>query len=91
MQNGVFTYLNAWTRSNDSLTSEYVLKYAYNSRVSVLHEYTNTTIHKCLSTRGMPWQDLQRWSYTNCSFKDVSLLLRYQNTIKSTTSVSKFL
>ena len=76
------TYLNAWTKSNDSMTREYLLQRANSPRVRVWYKYSNTSNDKCLSTYGMPWQDLQSWKLINCSVEDKPLLLDYRNPIK---------
>ena len=76
----LFTYLNAWTKSNDSLTTDYLLKYAINPRISVFYQYINTTAY-CLTTQGMPWQDLQKWRIDNCSMKELPMFLDYRSPI----------
>ena len=78
---GLIVYLNAWTKSNDSLTNAYLLQYANTSRISVWYQYSNTSNDKCLSTNGMPWQDLQSWRISNCSVEDNPLQLDYRNPI----------
>ena len=79
---GLIVYLNAWTKSNDSLTNAYLLQYANTSRISVWYQYSNTSNDKCLSTNGMPWQDLQSWWFSNCSVEDNPLHLDYRNPIR---------
>ena len=78
----LFTYLNAWTKSNDSLTNEYLLKYAINPRISVFYEYINTTTANCLTTQGLPWQDLQDWKVVKCSMKELPILIDYQKPMR---------
>ena len=74
----LFTYLNAWTKSNDSLTNDYLLKYASNPRIEVFYKYINRHTAECLTTQGMPWQDLQKWQIGNCSKKEPPMLIDYQ-------------
>ena len=78
----LFTYLNAWTKTNDSLTNDYLLKYAINPRISIFYEYINPTTAKCLTTQGMPWQDLQMWKVGNCSIKELPMLIDYHEPIR---------
>ena len=90
MQNdGLYVYLNTWTRSNDTLTNEYIEKYMNLSRVSVLYSYNNF-IPICLTTRGMPWQDLQRWTLQNCTTNDTNLVLQAQAPVTITIETYPF-
>ena len=68
------TYLNAWTKTNQTISNEYILKYKYFPRVSVLYSH-ETNISICLTTKGMSWQDLQRWTMQNCSVNDTNILV----------------
>ena len=70
------TYFNAWTKNNQTLSNEYILKYiAFNSsRVAVFYGYNNSA-RICMTTRGMPWQDLQRWTLQNCPVDDTDILV----------------
>ena len=67
-------YLNAWTKSNMTLSNEYILKYKYSPRVSVFYGYNDQSAPICLTTKGMSWQDLQRWTLQNCSVNDTNIL-----------------
>ena len=77
---GLLTYLNTWTRSNHSLSAEFLLKYVKHPRILVWYAYT-TTRAICLATTSMPWQNMQRWSLTNCTVKEEPLLLDYRDPV----------
>ena len=69
------TYFNAWTKNNQTLSNEYILKFKADnsSRVAVFYGYSDST-RICNTTRGMPWQDLQRWTLQNCPVNDTDIL-----------------
>ena len=48
---GLQTYFNAWTKSNQTLSSEYILKHVTSPRVSILYSY-DASIPTCLTTKG---------------------------------------
>ena len=87
----LLTYLNAWTKENNSLTAEYLLKFVNSSRISLWYELSNTTIHTCLTTKSIPWQDRQSWTINNCTIEDHPLILDYRAVRKTDDVILKTL
>ena len=76
---GLYVYLNAWTRSNYTLTTKYMLQHRNKSRISIWYGYNRGSTQMCLSTKGMSWQDLQRWTVVNCTIGDHLLVLEFKD------------
>ena len=84
----VYDYLNAWTKSNESLTSEYLLNQVNSTRVSIMYRTEPEAL--CLTTKGLSWQDQQNWTSEQPCPDDAGPLMLLRQTVRNNGIKDKY-
>ena len=84
----LYTYLSAWTKRNQSLTNANVLHHFNNTLISIMYSKAKETL--CLTTKGMPWQDLLKWKSQECTNDADDLMLLQQSTRSNNMPASSY-
>ena len=84
----VYDYLNAWTKSNDTLTSDYLLIQVNSTRVSIMYRTEPEAL--CLTTKGLSWHDQQNWTSEQPCSDDAGPLMLLRQTVRNNGIKDKY-
>ena len=84
----LYSYLNAWTKSNESLSNGYILNLVNHTRVSIVYRTEPEAL--CLTTKGLSWHDQQNWTSEQPRPEDAASLMLLRQSARNNDINDKY-